>query len=49
MQIDTYEHGVPSWVDVTSTDFERSQKFYSEMFGWEIERGPDDLLSLIHI
>jgi hypothetical protein len=43
MQIDTYEHGVPSWVDVTSTDFERSQKFYSEMFGWEIERGPDDL------
>jgi predicted enzyme related to lactoylglutathione lyase len=42
MQIDAYEHGVPSWVDVTSKDFEVSQKFYSDMFGWQIERGPDE-------
>lgn len=42
MEIDIYEHGVPSWVDVTSSDFEASQKFYSEMFGWEIERGSEE-------
>jgi hypothetical protein len=42
MEIKVYEHGVPSWVDVTSSDFEKSQKFYSEMFGWEIERGSDE-------
>jgi hypothetical protein len=42
MQMDVYEHGVPSWVDVTSRDFEASQKFYSEMFGWQIERGSEE-------
>src|ERR1700728_1564758 len=30
MQIDVYEHNVPSWVDVSSSDFDVSQKFYSE-------------------
>jgi hypothetical protein len=42
MQVDVYEHGVPSWVDVTSRDFEASKKFYSEMFGWQIEPGSEE-------
>ncbi len=42
MQIDVYEHGVFSWVDVTSTDIEKSRKFYSDMFGWEIPPGPEE-------
>jgi predicted enzyme related to lactoylglutathione lyase len=42
MEIDNYDHGVFSWVDVTATDFEASQKFYSELFGWEIDRGPEE-------
>jgi uncharacterized protein len=42
MEIDTYDHGVFSWVDVTATDFEASRKFYTEMFGWEIDRGPEE-------
>ena len=42
MQIDVYEHGVFSWVDVTSTDLEKSRKFYSDMFGWEIPPGPEE-------
>ncbi len=42
MEIDTYEHGVFSWVDLASTDFDASAKFYSELFGWEIERGSEE-------
>lgn len=42
MQIDVYEHGVFSWVDVTSTDLEKSRKFYSDMFGWDIPAGPEE-------
>jgi len=42
MEIDVYEHGVPSWVDVSSSDFEKSKRFYSEMFGWEIQQGSEE-------
>jgi hypothetical protein len=42
VEIDTYDHGVFSWVDVTAPDFEATRTFYSEMFGWEIERGPKE-------
>lgn len=42
MEIDVYEHGVFSWVDVTSSDFEASAEFYSKMFGWQIDRGPEE-------
>jgi uncharacterized protein len=42
MQIDVYDHDVFSWVDVTSQDFEASARFYSEMFGWQIERGSEE-------
>jgi len=41
-ELDTYDHGVFSWVDVSSTDFEGTLKFYSDMFGWEIQRGGEE-------
>ena len=41
-ELDTYDHGVFSWVDVSSTDFEGTLKFYSDMFGWEIQRGREE-------
>src|ERR1700694_2501256 len=30
-----FDHGVPSWVDLTTTDVEASKRFYGELFGWE--------------
>lgn len=42
MEIDVYDHGVFSWVDVTSSDFDTSAEFYSKMFGWQIDRGPEE-------
>ena len=34
--------GTPSWVDVASTDIEKSKTFYTDLFGWEaMDLGPD--------
>jgi len=34
--------GAPvAWFEVTSTDHERAQKFYGELFGWTINVDPD--------
>jgi predicted enzyme related to lactoylglutathione lyase len=33
----SYAHGTPCWVDVTSTDMERTVAFYGGLFGWEAE------------
>lgn len=30
-----FDHGVPSWVDLTTTDEEAAKNFYSKLFGWE--------------
>lgn len=35
MEMDKYEHGVPSWVDIGSPDADRASAFYSGLFGWE--------------
>lgn len=32
---DEYEHGVPSWVDLGTTDVADAKRFYSGVFGWE--------------
>ena len=32
-----YENGVPSWVDMGVHDLEAASRFYSELFGWEIQ------------
>jgi uncharacterized protein len=37
MQVDGYEHGVPSWVDLGTTDLDKSIAFYTELFGWDAQ------------
>ena len=33
--------GAPAWVDVTTTDLERTVAFYQALFGWTAEHGDD--------
>jgi predicted enzyme related to lactoylglutathione lyase len=40
VQIDRYDNGVPSWVDMGSPDLEKSRAFYSALFGWNCPEGP---------
>jgi uncharacterized protein len=40
MEIDIYEHGIPSWVDVSSPDLDAARAFYSALFGWDAPEGP---------
>ncbi len=42
MEKESYEHGVPSWVDVSSPDPAAARRFYSALFGWEINEGPPE-------
>jgi predicted enzyme related to lactoylglutathione lyase len=35
MEVDKYEEGVPSWVDLGTSDIEGGIRFYGELFGWE--------------
>ena len=42
MEIDQYEDGVPSWVDVGSPDPAAAAAFYSALLGWESEEGPPE-------
>ena len=42
MEMDSYENGIPSWVDLGTPDPDAAAGFYSGLFGWEIqELGPD--------
>jgi uncharacterized protein len=36
-EFSSYSHGTPCWVDVTSTDMERTNAFYGGLFGWKPE------------
>jgi len=40
---DGYEHGVPSWVDLGTTDVEAANAFYAGLFGWEYETQPTEM------
>jgi uncharacterized protein len=42
---DGFDHGVPSWVDLTTTDVEAAKNFYASLFGWQWEAAdvPPDL------
>ena len=42
METDSYQHGVPSWVDVSSPDVPASIAFYSGLFGWDVQQGPPE-------
>jgi predicted enzyme related to lactoylglutathione lyase len=43
-QVESYKQGTPCWVDLSASDIEAARKFYSELFGWELDAmpvGPD--------
>ena len=42
METDSYEHGVPSWVDLGTSDSEKTAAFYSSLFGWNVQQGPPE-------
>lgn len=39
---DGYPEGVPSWVDLSTTDVEAAKSFYETLFGWDIEQTGSD-------
>jgi len=39
MRIERYEHGIPSWVDLSTPDIDAAAAFYSALFGWECPEG----------
>jgi uncharacterized protein len=43
VEIDNYEHGRPSWVDVSVNDLTRSAGFYGGLFGWDTPAGPPEM------
>ena len=42
MEIDRYDPGVPSWVDVGSPNPQGAADFYGALFGWEAPEGPPE-------
>src|SRR6185369_17824248 len=42
MELNSYEHGVPSWADLGTSDLGAAEQFYSDLLGWEIEQGPPE-------
>ena len=42
MEIERYDNGVPSWVDLGSTDQAKSKEFYGSLFGWNCPEGPPE-------
>lgn len=36
MDLDVYEHGVPSWCDLQTPDLEGAKAFYGAVFGWGV-------------
>ncbi len=42
MEIDKYEPGVPSWVDMGSPDPQGAADFYGALFGWDAPEGPPE-------
>jgi len=42
MEMKSYEHGVPSWVDLGTADLDQAVDFYGALFGWDVpEPNPD--------
>jgi uncharacterized protein len=42
VEVESYEHGVPSWVDLGSPDPARAAAFYTDLFGWDVQQGPPE-------
>lgn len=43
MEVGRYEHGVPCWVDLGTSDIPKGAEFYSRLFGWEVEFGGEEV------
>lgn len=37
---ESYAHGTPSWIDLSTTDPEGAQEFYGPLLGWSFETSP---------
>ena len=37
-----YQHGTPSWIDLSTTDPDAARAFYGAVFGWSFEVNPTD-------
>ncbi len=42
MEMERYDHGVPSWVDLGTANLESAKAFYSGLLGWETPEGPPE-------
>jgi uncharacterized protein len=42
MEVDRYDHGVPSWVDLSTEDLPKARAFYGSLFGWDTPEGPPE-------
>jgi uncharacterized protein len=42
VEMERYDNGVPSWVDLGSPDLDKSRTFYGSLFGWETPEGPPE-------
>jgi uncharacterized protein len=42
MEVERHDPGVPSWVDLGTSDIPKAIEFYSGLFGWQIEPGPPE-------
>jgi predicted enzyme related to lactoylglutathione lyase len=43
------EDGAFCWADLSTPDPQRASKFYSELFGWKLEKGEHDSSGYLHI
>jgi len=39
---DGYAPGIPSWVDLATSDPAGARDYYTGLFGWDAEVGPDE-------
>ena len=37
-----YDHGIPNWLDLSTTDVPGAKAFYNAVFGWDFEDEPTD-------
>jgi len=42
MEVDSYENGIPSWVDLGVGDPKKAAQFYGQLFGWDVQEGPPE-------
>src|SRR3954452_23543945 len=42
MEVESYENGRPSWIDLGVPDPKKAATFYSQLFGWDVQEGPPE-------